>query len=131
MGNDVSAAKGALAMSGAKSQAKSVLGNLTGEDKKKKKKIIENPETKREMNARHKQREMDYKKQKEERRQKISDLQGKWDAQQSKRNAPGIGVAPQTNKGSWWGKSNAIVVKFCSFVKYYSMLLKEYRERFP
>ena len=57
MGNDVSAAKGALAMSGAKSQAKSVLGNLTGEDKKKK--IIENPETKREMNARHKQREME------------------------------------------------------------------------
>ena len=55
MGNDVSAAKGALAMSGAKSQAKSVLGNLTGEDKKKK--IIENPDTKREMNARHKQRE--------------------------------------------------------------------------
>ena len=59
MGNDVSAAKGALAMSGAKSQAKSVLGNLTGEDKKKKKKIIENPETKREMNARHKQRELE------------------------------------------------------------------------
>uniref|UniRef100_A0A7S3PXK4 Uncharacterized protein n=1 Tax=Chaetoceros debilis TaxID=122233 RepID=A0A7S3PXK4_9STRA len=102
MGNDVSAAKGALAMSGAKSQAKSVLGNLTaGEDKKKK--IIENPDTKREMNARHKQREIDFKKQKEERRQKISDLKGKWDAHQSKRNVPGTGGTPQADKGSWWG----------------------------
>ena len=44
-----------------------------------------------------------FKKQKEERRQKISDLKGKWDAHQSKRNVPGTGGTPQPDKGSWWG----------------------------
>ncbi len=56
MGNNVATAKGAMAMSNAKSQADSVLNSITGENKKKKK-YMENPETRREMNARHKERE--------------------------------------------------------------------------
>jgi len=55
MGNNVASAKGALAFANAKSQADSFLSG----DGDKKKKVIENPETRREMNQRHKDRDME------------------------------------------------------------------------
>eukprot|EP00558_Chaetoceros_sp_UNC1202_P010932 CAMPEP_0197246794 /NCGR_PEP_ID=MMETSP1429-20130617/22909_1 /TAXON_ID=49237 /ORGANISM="Chaetoceros sp., Strain UNC1202" /LENGTH=101 /DNA_ID=CAMNT_0042707543 /DNA_START=143 /DNA_END=448 /DNA_ORIENTATION=+ len=83
MGNNASAAKGALAVANAKSQATSVMNSITGDDKKKKK-IAENPETKREMNRRHKEREMEFKRKKLEREKKKASLTQKWNENQAK-----------------------------------------------
>jgi hypothetical protein len=53
MGNEM---KGAMSVASAKSKAGSMLNSLDKPDKKKKE-YIENPETKREMNQRHKARD--------------------------------------------------------------------------
>lgn len=58
MGNASTTAKGAAALANVKSQANTMLNKLDEPDKKKK--VIENPETRRKMNQRHRERDTEW-----------------------------------------------------------------------
>lgn len=81
MGNEI---KGAMALNSAKKKASSMLSSLDSKPEKKKE-VIENPETRREMNQRHKLRDQEFKKRQEERKKKKESLKEKWTASQAGR----------------------------------------------
>lgn len=76
MGNEI---KGAKALHSAKKTANSMLSSLDSKPDRKKE-VIENPETRREMNQRHKLRDQEFKRKQEERKKKKESLKDKWAA---------------------------------------------------
>mmetsp|Transcript_13875 Transcript_13875/g.26129 ORF Transcript_13875/g.26129 Transcript_13875/m.26129 type:complete len:90 (+) Transcript_13875:256-525(+) len=76
MGNEI---KGAMALQSAKKKADSMLSSFD-KPSAKKKEVIENPETRREMNQRHKLRDQEFKQKQEERKKKQNSLKEKWAA---------------------------------------------------
>mmetsp|Transcript_19152 Transcript_19152/g.28339 ORF Transcript_19152/g.28339 Transcript_19152/m.28339 type:complete len:82 (-) Transcript_19152:288-533(-) len=79
MGNEM---KGAMAFSSVKSKAGSLLNGLDSKPDKRKQ-VIENPETTREMNQRHKARDEEFRQRKLEREKKKASLKEKWSASQA------------------------------------------------